>query len=461
MLPNNARIADFVDHIADSSLPDDVVDMARRSLLDWFAVSLSATAEPEAVTVSQYIAGWSDRGGAVSVFGHNGAAAPVAFVNATLAHLLDFDDINYDAALHAGAPTWAAALALGMARGIGARRVLNAFIAGYEVAAALGINGTGLALANRGWHPTAVLAHFSSVVAASVLLRLDRTRLSSALGTAATQASGLVAAGGTASKPLQVGKAAMAGVIAAEMAEMNVNGTGTLIESDHLGLFPALIGHDVSLGEFATTWHILGNSFKPFASCGFTHSTIEAAQTLSRVVSVPEIIRVKVFGNPLALQVAGHLHPHSGSEARFSLSYAAALGLLGCDATPAEFGDDHLHRPDIGAILDRTELVIDSSLERWSSRVELTLHDDRSLSETVLVPKGMGHRSLAWSDLEAKFLAVAPARFGTRAQELLAAIRTFGEGGEVESIHALLLSPMPQQSSRKVDSVKPSTITRV
>src|SRR5690606_24606104 len=115
-----------------------------------------------------------------------------AFVNATVAHLLDFDDIHYDAALHAGAPTWAAALALGMERGIPAHRILRAFVAGYEVAAAFGIDGTGLTLAQRGWHPTAVLAHLSSVVAASVLLGLDRAALASALGTAVAQAGGLV-----------------------------------------------------------------------------------------------------------------------------------------------------------------------------------------------------------------------------------------------------------------------------
>src|SRR5271165_4140322 len=285
MLPNNALIAEFIGHLADDALPNDVVDMARRCLLDWFAVSLSALAEPEAVTVSQYIASWSDRGNAVSLFGRNGAAAPVALVNATLAHLLDFDDLHYDAALHAGAPTWAAALALGMARGIGARRVLQAFVAGYEVAAALGINDTGITLAERGWHPTAVLAHFSSVAAACVLLNLDRTRLGSALGTAATQAGGLISAGGTASKPLQVGKAAMAGVMAAEMAESDVGGNSTLIEPNHLGLFPAMIGRDVFLVDLGARWHILGNSFKPYASCGFTHSAIEAARTLSFIAS--------------------------------------------------------------------------------------------------------------------------------------------------------------------------------
>ena len=72
--------------------------MARRSLLDWFAVALCAAPEPEAQAVARYADGWGSQGKAITVLGRNRAAAPVAFVNATLAHLLDFDDIHYDAA---------------------------------------------------------------------------------------------------------------------------------------------------------------------------------------------------------------------------------------------------------------------------------------------------------------------------------------------------------------------------
>ena len=438
MSSNNTLIADFVEHVANGALPDDVTDMARRSLLDWFAVSLSAMDEPDAVVMSRYIGGWGGDGNAVTLFGDNGHAAPVTFVNATLAHLLDFDDIHYDAALHAGAPTWAAALALGMAREIPAQRILRAFVAGYEVAAAFGIDGTGLALAERGWHPTAVLAHLSSAVAACVLLNLARPAMASALGTAAAQAGGLVSAGGTASKPLQVGKAAMAGVIAAEMAELGLNGNGNLIEPGHLGLFHAMIGRSVSLGSLGADWHLLGNSYKPYASCGFTHSAFEAAHTLSRVVSASDIRQIRIFANPTALQVAGYLTPVNGSEARFSLSYAVALGLLGADATPDEFAGEHLGRADIRAMIERTELVVEQAIERWSSRVELVLASGERLSDTVLIPRGMGERPLSWADLESKFDEIAHSRLGGRAQTMRCAIRSFGEGNDAEAIRSLL-----------------------
>ena len=438
MSSNNALIAEFVEQVANRALPDDVADMARRSLLDWFAVSLSAMSEPEAVVVSRYVGGWGDNGNAVTLFGHNGHAAPVAFVNATLAHLLDFDDIHYDAALHAGAPTWATALALGMAREIPAQRILRAFVAGYEVAASFGIDGTGLALAERGWHPTAVLAHLSSAVAACVLLDLDRTGMASALGTAAAQAGGLVSAGGSASKPLQVGKAAMAGVIAAEMAELGLNGNGSLIEPGHLGLFQSMIGQDVSPGGLGAHWRLLGNSYKPYASCGFTHSAIEAAHALSRGVCASDIRQIRIFANPIALQVAGYMTPTNGSEARFSLSYAVALGLLGADAKPEEFAGEHLRRADIRAILERTQLVVEPAIERWSSRVELVLASGERLCETVLIPRGMGERPLSWADLESKFDEIAHSRLGGRAQTMRCAIRSFGEGNDAEAIRSLL-----------------------
>lgn len=159
---------------------------------------------------------------------------------------------------------------------------------------------------------------------------------------------------------------------------------------------------------------------------------------MSYAVPVTQAARVRVFGNPFALQVAGHLRPRCGSEARFSLSYAAALGLLGCDATPTEFGAEHLHRPDIASVLEWIEVLTDPAIERWSSRVELTLCDGRTLSETVLVPRGMGERALAWPDLEAKFLSTASRWLGRQTPRLLAAIRTFGDGGELELIRDML-----------------------
>ena len=47
-MSNNALIAEFVEFVANDDLPDNVTDMARRSLLDWFAVALSALDEPVA-----------------------------------------------------------------------------------------------------------------------------------------------------------------------------------------------------------------------------------------------------------------------------------------------------------------------------------------------------------------------------------------------------------------------------
>jgi 2-methylcitrate dehydratase PrpD len=58
-----------------------------------------------------------------------------------------------------------------------------------------------------------------AVAAAALLLGLDATRWAHALGTAATQAAGLHASGGTMSKPFHSGKAAADGLLAANLAQ--------------------------------------------------------------------------------------------------------------------------------------------------------------------------------------------------------------------------------------------------
>ncbi len=133
--------------------------------------------------------------------------------------------------------------------------------------------------------------------------------------------------------------------------------------------------------------------------------------------------------------------PENGIQARFSLSFAVALGMLGVHATPEEFCGDHLQREDIRALLKKVEILDDPAMERWSSRIELVLLSGECLSAEVLVPRGMGQRQLGWADLEKKFGSAARRHLGGRAQELCAAIRSFGEAGNAESIRALLADP--------------------
>src|SRR5919197_5856847 len=124
--------------------------------------------------------------------------------------------------------------------------MLSAFVAGFETAARIG-SGLGEPVSLRGWHGTGVFGRLGAAAAAAVLLRLDAEQALHALGAAATQTSGLVASFGTMAKPFHAGKAAMEGIVAAQLAAAGFAAATGLFEPGG-GLDTALVqDHSVAI----------------------------------------------------------------------------------------------------------------------------------------------------------------------------------------------------------------------
>jgi 2-methylcitrate dehydratase PrpD len=114
-------------------------------------------------------------------------------------------------------PVVAAALAAGESVDAAGATVLDAVIAGTEiavrVAAALGAGHR-----DRGWDTRGTCGRLGAAIAAARVLGLQRDAMRDALGIAATAASGLASAGGTMTAAYVVGAAAADGIEAALLA---------------------------------------------------------------------------------------------------------------------------------------------------------------------------------------------------------------------------------------------------
>jgi 2-methylcitrate dehydratase PrpD len=71
-------------------------------------VSLAALADTAPSVARRQMLGWATTGRALNLYGDRGAAAPMALVNGTLSHSLDYDDMHFGSAYHASGPTMAA-----------------------------------------------------------------------------------------------------------------------------------------------------------------------------------------------------------------------------------------------------------------------------------------------------------------------------------------------------------------
>lgn len=428
----------FVAQAPGRAYPEDVAQLARMCLADWYGVALGARGEPAGEAVRRLVDGWRTRGRAALLFGGTAAAAPAALVNGTFAHCLDFDDVHFPSLAHLSAPTWAAVLALGSETGASERAMLGAFITGFEIGAKLGSNGMGEAVSARGWHSTGVVGRLAAAAASAALLGLDREGAAHALGLAATQTSGLTASFGTDSKPFHAGRAAFDGVIAAQLARDGFRAATDLLDRDD-GLSRVLVQDGAArmrIEGLSVQWELRRNAIKPYACCGLTHAPVDAARQLSAQVGAAEVRSARLVVHPLTPKVASK-DPTSPLAAKFSVAFCVALALRGHRASARDFSLERIADRAIVDLAAKVEVVPEQGMAASSARLEVSLADGRKLHAEVPVSLGNPENPMSWDDLREKFMALVDPVAAHRAPRIFAAARAFGGGQLAEGLLAV------------------------
>jgi 2-methylcitrate dehydratase PrpD len=444
-MANGPAIAAYIAAAGKRALPPEVADMARLCLADWLGVAIGAAEEPAGRIVREVAAGWHSEGPSRILFGGTAAAPFAALANGTLAHCLDFDDTYVRAITHTSAPVWAASLAVGEQIGADESTMLSAFVAGFETAARIG-DGLGEPVSARGWHGTGVFGRLGAAAAASVLLRLDNERALHALGAAATQTGGLTASFGTMAKPFHAGKAAMDGVVAAQLAASGFAAATGLFEPGG-GLDTALV-QDRSVtfasldspGDLAG-WRILDNSFKPYAACHLTHPAVDAARALAPLVAEHGGVgSIRAEIGALAQQITGGKtgEPATPLEGKFDLKYCVALGLHGHAVSAADFREPWHPDPAIYATAGKIENTVSPQMGFASARLTVAFANGRREIVHVPVAKGHPQNPMNWDDMHTKFDTLVSPQLGSRSDALFELVREFGRGNVFGEIRAIL-----------------------
>jgi 2-methylcitrate dehydratase PrpD len=435
-------LVEFVLDLEPPSLPPAVVEAAERSMTDWLGTALRGSREPLAGAISAVIDAAGGEAQATVVGRPRRASALFAsLANGAQAHALDFDDTHLPSIVHGAAPVAPVVLALGEWDHRSGADVLTAFIAGFEVETRIG-RVIGQRLTDRGWHVTGTLGHLGAAAAGGKLLRLDRARLAHALGIAGTQAAGLTQSFGTMSKPLHPGKAAMNGLLAALLAREGFTGPTAVLDGPgslpdtFLGLPD--IGHAVE--DLGKRFEVLENSIKLYAACHLTHATVDAARAI-RARSAPaaeaiEAVHCRV--HPLVLKVANQTSPRTGLQAKFSVAFCAALGLVRGQAAETDFADRVLTDPDVARVAARVTPEADAGMDIGAARMSVRLTDGRVVEERVPAARGTPGNPATREDIEDKFRRLATAALpAERVAGLVEVLRRLRDVPDVARIGAL------------------------
>ncbi len=425
-------------------LTADVVHHAKRAVIDWYASLYPGLDAPAVQALEAVLAEDLDRGGSRLAGGRAATPRAAALINATAAHAAEVDDSFRDAMYHPGAATIAAALAAAQAAGASGLDFLRAVVVGYEVSTRIGVT---MGRAHyRYWHNTGTMGTFGAAAAAGAVNALDELAFANALALAGTFTAGLQQAFRleTMAKPLHAGRAAEAGVLAAQLAARGLRSSLDVLDGD-AGLGRAMsTGPDWSeigatLGE---DFHITRLTFKNHIGCGHTFPAIDGALELQRRhgFTAADIERIHVATYKPALDIARHVDPRSAAEARFSLHYVVATALVHGSVRLAAYDPGRLDDAATRALMKRITAVVDPEIDagfpgRRAARVEVLLRDGRNLVH--FQPDRKGDPELPLSDVELgdKLLELAgPVIGGTAARTLLDRIWRLDTLADLESL---------------------------
>lgn len=418
-----AALAHFAAELSYEGIPERVRTRAKHLMLDATGIALASTRwdfAHKTLTAVQGLAGSGD----ITVIGMP-ARLPLrdaVLLNGALVHGLDFDDTHVPGILHTTAGAFPCALGVSEHYTSSGRDLLTAYVAGVETGCRIATGAVG-GFHKNGFHPTGMVATFSSALIAGRLMGATPQQLVMAQGIALSCASGSMEFldDGAWTKRLHPGWAGVAGITAASLACQGFTGPTAPYEGRY-GLYALYMGKfsgeaDASLATagLGEDWEVDRVGVKPYPACHFVHGCVDAALALvaGKNLRADQIERIKVLVpsevvvNVVCEPQVKKRRPVSDYDAKFSVYYAVAAAIARGRFTLAELEPDALTDPEILALADKVTYAVDSQSnfpQAYSGEVVVQTTDGRELRHREDVNRGAADRPLSNEEIIEKFV---------------------------------------------------------
>ncbi|WP_326698534.1 MmgE/PrpD family protein [Streptomyces sp. NBC_01754] len=349
---------------------------AGRHVLDTMACVLSGTTHPLAARWLPLLpAGPPDGPAAVGTSMPRGFTTAVE-IEATLAHLDEFDPLHGPSAVAPGAVVVPAALLVGADLHASGEQVARAVVAGYEAVVEAALRFGGPALYAAGWWPTALFGALGSAAATASLLGLDAPATGTALALAASTLGGLLSSDHLGDAHyLLCGRAAAHGTWSARAAHAGLTASTSLLD----GPATAALGRPPAPPSPAGEPHIGATALKTWPCARPLHTALAALEDLAAdgVRPAPgDTVEIALPSAALHF-VTDRPEPADPTEAAASAAVAVAGAVAGRARDPLwyrEAGSGGFTLPDITVRL-RADPGLDALFPaRWGA--EVTVRSD-------------------------------------------------------------------------------------
>ena len=434
-----SKLARFIAETRYDAIPPGVLESAKIAIMDGLGVAVAGARE-ESARITGRLAREEGAKEEATVYGQRfrSSAVQAAFVNGVAAHAHDFDH-SFVFGGQPTAPVIPAVFPLGEVLGVSGKQILEAYIAGFEVAAALilAVQGAGAG----GWHANGTIGSFGASAACAKLLGLKESETEMALAITASMASGVTSNFGTMTKPLHVGQAARNGILSARLAKTGFTANPQTLEARN-GFFdsyyPGGKPDRAPIEDLGRVYAMekYGVRFKPYPCGGLSHTAIYATIRLRNERQItPELVEhvdVEVPADtaaPLTFSVPG-----TGLEGKFSMPYLIARALIDGKVTLETFTDEAVRNKEVLQLLERVEMKVDPRLQSGPdgsrpATVTIKLKNGRTQTLHEKFPKGSPQVPMTRDELLAKFRACARGILSEASSE-----RALGYVGKLETM---------------------------
>ena len=412
--------ADFYASLTAEDIPPEVMEKARRVLMDFLSETAAGYKEGEVASISiDYVKEMGGRQEATVLC--DGAMVPApwaALAMGIMAHSIELDDGHRWGTCHPAVAVIPAVLAMAEKKNSSFTEILKGIVIAYDamLRAARAINPSHL---KRGFHSTGTCGSIGAAAGCASIMGFSADKFAYAMSMGGLQSAGLqeMLHDHPGIKTLQPGKAALAGVLSAEFALRGAKSPRTLFEGQH-GWLKAMCDGEYSeeglVGDLGKRWEILLTYTKLYPTCRHCHAAIdlarEAKETLGCTERDVESIHVKTYR--LGIVEVGQIFlPSTFEEAMFSMPFSLALAFRKGnvtlqDYTPELLADEELRRVAQAVKIEEDDHMNAIYPEERGAHMRLVLKDGRTFEKAIPVAKGEPENPVNDPDLMEKLTAM-------------------------------------------------------
>ncbi|MFK8052171.1 MAG: MmgE/PrpD family protein [Woeseiaceae bacterium] len=390
-------VLDFVMDFDIDDMPDEAVEMAQYFLMDTIAVGVAGKtydATDKALAAAET---WGEQG-TTRVVGRPGiqlARTSAAFMNGMQIHALEWDGLHDPSVVIAMCVPVSAMMAELDHRKVSGKALLAAFVIAIEVGVFF---GGATDVGPRFFRP-AVTGLMGASMAMARLRGFNREQTMNTLGIAYSQASGTMQAHweGSMVLPMQIGVAARAAHMAADLAAAGMTGPKDIINGK-FGFFRLFEdGGDISqlVASLARPLKVTEMSHKPYPAGRATQATLTMIRELNdkHVFQASDIESIEVDVPPLVMLLVGRPASvdMSPSYARLCLRFVAPLMLVDGDVDPRRFITTAFSDPAITALAEKMTINLDDNPDQNAlgpQKMRIKLYDGTLLTAQCSEPLG-------------------------------------------------------------------------